>query len=53
MLKHHKKLRELSVSPKTGEVDMRKLKSKAFKKELLKVLHIEPFDEKTIENLLV
>ena len=38
MLKHHKKLRELSINPKTGKIDMRKLKSNAFKEELVRII---------------
>ena len=38
MLKHHKKLRELSLNLRTGEVDGRKLKSKKFREEFMRVI---------------
>lgn len=50
MLKHYPKLRKLSTNPKTGKVDMRKLKSKAFLKEFMKVIVNAPFED---ESLLV
>ena len=38
MLKHYPKLKKLSINPKTEKVDMRKLKSKAFLDEFMKVI---------------
>ena len=51
MLKHHKKLRELSINPKTGNVDMRKLRSKAFKEEFLKII-VHDLKEEDLVNYL-